>query len=597
MSNIQDSINGIHEKLSRVLFRGPDYLGIEKFGNITIGHLRLKIIDVDDRSNQPYSFENLHMTYNGEIYNYLSLRKELELLGHKFQTKGDTEVLLKGYYSWGVKVLEKLNGMFSFAIFDSKNGEVFCARDRLGVKPFYYYWSQGDFEVSSQVNVIKDRSNKICAEAMSAFLDCGYVPSPLSIFEDIYKLPAGCYMKINLKNRSNQIIQYWDLNAVQENFQLTYNEAKDKLHELIIDSVRIRMNADVPMAFFLSGGVDSSLVSSIAAKYSNVPIQTFTIGFEDRNIDESEASMDISKLINSHHKVKICSVNDLLRLLPEFVGAFDEPFADSSAIPSLLLNREVSKSATVAFSGDGGDESFFGYLNFDMMDKFQKVMRVPLKLRKILGVFPWHRLFQGRPETIKSILNCADDKALTWKLFTDFDSVNLDDGLNWRGCFSRYLQLSSNPKQRMADFNIKLWLENDSNVKVDRSSMAYSVEVRSPFLDYRIIEFARTLPESFRYSSGNKKRILKDILSEYLPSEIINRPKRGFEIPISRWLKNELKADVHSKLTDNFLSKISHLDVVKFKKKFNDFYKGRYNYSHLVWRLYVLALWYEQNEN
>lgn len=593
ITNIPYQKEEILDKLKKIDFRGPDNLGVEKIDTISLGHLRLSILDLDKRSNQPYQYKDLYITFNGEIYNFESIREELIALGFSFETTSDTEVLIKGYSIWGENLLDRLNGMFAFAIYDTTKGEIFCARDRLGVKPFFYYWKDGDFEIASQLRPLINGKSKISEEAMSIYLDCGYVPSPYSILENVYKLPTGNFMVIDLNKKTKVISEYWNLKPVKEK-EISYEDAKKELHDLLINAVKIRMQSDVPLGAFLSGGIDSSLVAAIASKLSNVPVNTFTIGFEDPKYDESKVAQQFANIIGSNHKETICRPEDVLKMLPTFIKVYDEPFSDSSALPSLLLNSVTKQYATVALSGDGGDESFLGYVHFDLMDKFEKANVVPFFIRKTLSILPWYKIFKGRPETIKSILNSKNTDDFSWKIFTGYDSLQKNKKYTWHKYYQGYKKWAKNPKQRLADLNIKLWLENDSNVKVDRASMAYSVEVRSPFLDYRIVEYARTLPLKYRYDNGIKKKIIKDILSEYIPKEIFDQPKKGFAVPISDWLKNELKQDVLEKLNDDFLQKVPNLDVEKFKLKMKQYFEGKYNYSYIVWRLYVLSLWYDE---
>lgn len=583
----------IQNKLKQIDFRGPNNLGVEKINNISLGHLRLSILDIDKRSNQPYQFNDLFITFNGEIYNFESIREELIILGYSFDTTSDTEVLIKGYSVWGKDLLDKLNGMFAFAIYDSTKEEIFCARDRLGVKPFYYYWKDGNFEICSQLEPLIEKDSKISEEAISIYLDCGYVPSPYSIIENIYKLSPGNYMVIDLGEKKKIIREYWNLKPVVTR-DISYEKAKEELHELLKDAVKIRMQSDVPLGAFLSGGIDSSLVAAIASKISKKPVNTFTIGFEDPKYDESKVAQQFAKIIGSVHNETLCRPEDILNMLPTLVKVYDEPFADSSALPSLLLNSVTKQYATVALSGDGGDESFLGYTHFDLLNKFEKIERIPFFIRSVLSWFPWHKLFKGRPETIKGILKSKKSDDFMWNTFSGNDTLQKKKNNSWKKNYGGYKKWANDSLQRMADLNIKLWLENDSNVKVDRASMAFSVEVRSPFLDYRIVEFARTLPIKYRYDGKVKKKIVRDILSEYIPEEVFNQPKRGFAVPLDQWLRNDLKQDVLEKLNDDFLNQIPNLDIEKFKSKMDLFFIGKYNYSYLVWRLYVLSLWYNK---
>jgi asparagine synthase (glutamine-hydrolysing) len=590
MTNIPFEREVVVEKLNSINFRGPDNLGYLKMGDITLGHVRLAILDLEVRSNQPFVFKNFSIVFNGEIYNYKDIRNELQAMGVNFETTSDTEVLVKGYATWGRDVLPKLNGMFAFAIYNTLTETVFCARDRLGVKPFFYYWNDGKFELCSQLRPLINKNSKVSEEAISIYLDCGYVPSPFSILNKVFKLPPGKFMEINLKKGINNMFDYWDLQPATTR-TISYEDAKCELHALIKDAVKIRMQADVPLGTFLSGGIDSALITAIASKISNKPIHTFTIGFEDPKFDESKAAREFSDILGTHHSETIIGAKDALKMLPKLVAVYDEPFADSSALPSLLLNSVTKKFVTVALSGDGGDESFLGYEHFDMLTKFNKIKVLPLFIRNLLGHLRLNRIFGGKPETVKGILGTKDSDEFSWKTFNGFDTLQKNEKTNWRKKYESYKLWSKSSIQRMADLNIKLWLENDSNVKVDRASMAYAVEIRSPFLDYRIIEYARTLPIDYRLKNGVKKRILKDILSEYIPSSVFNLPKKGFSIPLADWIRNDLKNEISNALDNVFLTSVPNLDVEKFEKQLEQHMKNEYDHSFNIWKLYILSCW------
>lgn len=583
----------VKDKLESISFRGPDNLQIEKVQNVTLGHLRLAILDLDQRSNQPYSFNHLKIVFNGEIYNFEDIKQELKNLGYVFETTSDTEVLIKGFSEWGKGILPKLNGMFAFAIYNEQENTVFCARDRLGVKPFFYYWEDGNFEICSQLRPLITNQSKVSKKAISIYLDCGYIPSPYSIIENVFKLPPGNFMEIDLKNNTKTIAEFWNLKPVEIR-DISYQQAKEELHELLIDAVKIRLQSDVPLGSFLSGGIDSALVSAIASKISNRPINTFTIGFEDPKFDESKVAAQFAAIIGSNHKETICGPKDMLDTFSKFVKVYDEPFADSSALPSLLLNSITKQYVTVALSGDGGDESFIGYWHLLLVEKFRKIAFIPYAIRKVLNVFSWHKILKTRPETIKGILGAKDENELILRIFTSFDSLQKKVDLSWAKHYEIFKKLAKQPLQRAADLNIKLWLENDSNTKVDRASMASSVEVRSPFLDYRIIEFARTLPLDYRYRNGVTKKIVRDILEEYIPEKVFNQPKKGFSIPLGDWIRKDLKNEILTGLTDDFLNTIPNLNVPKFKNQLDMHMLNKYDYSFNIWKIFVLYKWKQE---
>lgn len=592
LTNIPFAEEEVKVKLESIQFRGPDYTGIQQIADLTFGHLRLSILDLDVRSHQPMNFENLTIVFNGEIYNFQEIKKELLTLGYTFNTTGDTEVLLKGYKEWGEGIVPKLNGMFAFAIYNAATRKIFCSRDRLGVKPFYYSWKEGKFEICSQLRPISQ--NKVINEAaISMYLDCTYIPSPFTIYKDVYKLPPGNNLEIDLSTQKFTIKEYWNLKGVTD-VGLSYEEAKEQLHKLLKDAVKIRLQADVPFGSFLSGGIDSALISSIAAKVSEEPIKTFSIGFEDPKYDESKIAAQYAKIMGSVHTEAICKPEDILEMIPKLIKVYDEPFADSSALPSLLLNKVTQQYVTMALSGDGGDESFLGYNNFDWVAKFKLLLKIPYSIRLLISKALVLNVLGARAEPLKRIFGIKGSTEFIAGIFTGYNSLLIKRNLGWLSHYEGYQTWSKDLVQATADLNIKLWLENDSNVKVDRASMAYSVEIRSPFLDYRIIEFARTLPVSFRYVPGRKKRILRDILKEYIPEEVFDQPKRGFAVPIGTWIGTELREEFVENLSDDFLNQVPNLNVPKFKKMFKMHLEGKHDYASYIWRVYVLSKWYQE---
>lgn len=595
LTNIPFTKEEVSKKLDLIKYRGPDFKGIKKECDLIFGHLRLSILDLESRSNQPMQYMGLTLVYNGEIYNFKEIKNELVDLGVKFDTTSDTEVLLKGYNVLGEELIPKLNGMFAFAIYDKKKGKIFCYRDRLGVKPFYFFWNKknGEFEICSQLKPLVDKEKKINEKSISIYLECGYIPSPYSIFEDIYKLPSGAKLEIDLKNKTYEVSKYWDLKEVKKT-SLSYEEAKVELHKLLKDAVKIRLNSDVPFCTFLSGGIDSALVTSIAQNISDDQIKTFSIGFENPEYDESIIAKKISEILGTSHVEKISKVEDVLDLIPDFVKVYDEPFADSSALPSLLLNKVTKEHVTMALSGDGGDESFLGYNHFDFLNKYKGIFAFPYFLRNVLAFLIPKNTSNRKLKSIKYILKFKSLNYLIKNTFIGSTHITKKRDYSWFKTFSDFENKSNDFIQRAADLNIKLWLEGDSNTKVDRASMAFSVEVRSPFLDYRLVEFARTLPVSYRYEKNVKKRILRDILKEYVPESITNLPKKGFSVPMEFWIRNELKTEIINNLSDDFLNLVPNLDVKKIKKMLNQHLEGIDNYSTYIWRVYVLSKWYQE---
>jgi len=592
LTNIPFEEDDIKAKLESISYRGPDYTGILKLGKLTFGHLRLSILDLDARSHQPMVFENFTIVFNGEIYNYKDVKKELLDLDYTFNTESDTEVLMIGYKHWGKDILHKINGMFAFCIYDSATHTIFSARDRLGVKPFYYYWNKGEFEICSQIRpLLKGKS--INNDAISMFLDTDYIPSPYTIAQHVFKLQPGNFCTIDLNTNELKIEEFWNLTEVKT-LNVSYEDAKNELHDLLKDAVRIRLQSDVPIGSFLSGGIDSALVSSLAADISEEKINTFCIGFDNPNFDESSVAEKFASILGTNHKTTICTSQDILNLVPKLIEVYDEPFADSSALPSLLLNSVAKKHVTVALSGDGGDESFLGYNHFDSLVKHKSIMKIPYGIRKFLSAPFFLNLIGQNSHRVRNALTTKTENDFIENIFSRKGFLLKEKKQQWMQHYQGYKKWSNTMLQKAADLNIKLWLENDSNVKVDRASMAYSVEVRSPFLDYRVIEYARSLPVSFRYEKGRQKRILRDILKEYIPEEVFNLPKSGFGVPIGEWMRNELRAEFDSALTDEFLNKVPNLNVPKFKILLKEHMSAKHNHTPYIWKVYVLSKWYKE---
>ncbi|WP_299122886.1 asparagine synthase (glutamine-hydrolyzing) [uncultured Winogradskyella sp.] len=592
LTNIPYEEGIIKEKLKSISFRGPDYTGIKKVNDLTFGHLRLSILDLDPRSNQPMVYESLTLVFNGEIYNYKTVKKELIDLGYTFKTESDTEVLLIGYKHWGKSLLDKINGMFAFSIYDATTNKLFSARDRIGVKPFYYYWHNGRLEICSQIRPLLE-GKSINEEAISIYLDTDYIPSPYTIAENVFKLQSGNYMEIDLNTNQLTIEEYWNLQDVKIR-DITYEDAKNELHELLKDAVKIRLQSDVPIGSFLSGGIDSSLVSSIASKVSPTQINTFSIGFDDPNYDESKIAEQYAEIIDSNHTTTICGPNDILELIPKLTEVYDEPFADSSALPSLLLNKITKQYVTVALSGDGGDESFIGYPYFDSLIRNKFIIDIPYWIRKILANPKLLKIFGINSHRVRNALKTKTRNDFIENIYTRKGFLLKEKRQDWMKHYQGYKKWSNIFLQKAADLNIKLWLENNSNVKVDRASMAYSVEVRSPFLDYRVVEYARTLPMHFRYEKGRQKKILRDILKEYIPEEVFNQPKQGFSAPIRKWMRKELREEFDAALNDEFLNRVPNLNVKKFKRIYIDHMNGKEDHSVYIWKLFVLSKWYKE---
>lgn len=594
----------VEKKLQRMAFRGPDQMGISVYKNeknqLILGHNRLSIIDLDPRSNQPFSYLNkIHIVFNGEIYNFQELKIQLLSKGYKFSTTSDTEVICAAYLEYGSKCVDRFVGMFAFVIFDEQKQILFGARDRLGKKPFYYYHNQKEFEFASQISPIQLFRNDltISQKSIAYYLAWSSVPEPMSIFNQIKKLRPGYSFIYNLETGSFEENKYWDISyQYQKQFSGTYKEAQDSLKEILKNAVSSRLYADVPVGVFLSGGIDSSLVAAIASETSKNKINTFSVKFNESGFDESIFAKKVANHLQTNHHVIECNYKEGLELIENFTYYYDEPFADSSAIPSMLLAKYTRKQVTVALSGDGGDESFLGYYRYFTIKKGDWLYMAPKILRstaaKFLRLVPAYKL-----KVIAKALNYNSINEFYMATITGIDLSYTQHNYDVYNFEERkYLDhQNKNLYERMSDFDIKTYLNWHINTKVDRATMAFSLEPRAPLMDHRLIEFARTLPSNFKFEGNNQKRILKDILYEYVPADFFNRPKAGFAMPFEVWFREDLKDMVLSELNDESLKNIPCINQKIVKFMINQHMNHKWNRYPLIWKLLVLKKWLKVN--
>lgn len=595
----------VKEKLKRTSFRGPDQMGWKFYKSddysIIFGHNRLSIIDLDSRSNQPLSYlDSLEIVFNGEIYNFQYLKDKLHKKGYTFKTTSDTEVICAAYLEYGEACVNHFNGMFAFVIYDKIKHQFFGARDRLGVKPFYYYHNGKEFEFASQISSIQLKNNKLSISeyAIKSYLTWETIPDPLSIFNEIHKLLPGHLFLFDLSSGKLHKKQYWDIDYKGENkFKGDYNEAKSELKELLSDAVKIRMFADVPVGVFLSGGVDSSVVAAMATHKFSSKVKTFSVKFNDKGFDESIYAKKVADHLQTDHNIIECNFNEGIDLIENFHHYYDEPFADSSAIPSMLLAKHTRKQVTVAISGDGGDESFSGYHRYNWINQGSKFMKIPFPIRmimsKLTGLSPHYRTkiiarFMAY-KTIESVyLDSKTDNSFS-SLLDIKNPMEIEE-------LKYLLHNHKNLIERTSDFDIKTYLNWDINTKVDRATMAYSLEARAPLMDYRIVEFARSLPTEYKFNGKNQKRILKDVLYQYVPKEYFDRPKAGFTMPFENWFRQELKDYVLTELNETNLKEIPNINLKETTNKIKKHINGSANYYPLIWKLLVLKQWLNNNK-
>ena len=587
------------KKLNRINFRGPDYSRFTTFNNkIILGHNRLSIIDLDFRSNQPFTYNHVHIVYNGEIYNYLEIKEELVKLGYQFNTTSDTEVICASYLKWGIHCLDKFNGMFAFVIYDERTNNLFGARDRLGKKPFYYLFWNNSFEFASQPSQLAIGNNfTINNTAVSQFLVWHYIPEPDTIYKEVEKLKAGHYFIYDLDRNSLDIKQYWELRRNETWNHLSYDDSKLKLRNLLLDATSKRMISDVPIGVFLSGGIDSSLIAAMAQSQSNNPIRTFCVKFDEKGFDESLHAEKIAQYLGTDHTTIHCKYDEGIALIENFHYYYDEPFGDASALPTMLLAKNTRKFVTVALSGDGGDEGFLGYTRYQWIKKFEVAQHLPLGLRKGIGIL-LKSLPNKRAQSIGNVLG-LETLAEIYKRIVSSTNIQflLEPSKSEIVEYGEWLNSERDILERISDYDIKSYLNSDINTKVDRATMAFSLESRSPLMDYRVIDFSRSRPTEYKFSNGIKKRILKDIVYEFVPRDLLDRPKMGFGMPLKHWFRNELKNYVYDILTDSNLKKIPNLNVSFVKKAIDMHMNNRLDYNVLIWDLLVLIQWVDKEQH
>ncbi len=605
-----EKFNIIRDKLS---YRGPDSGGTFNHNNIFLGHRRLSIIDLDT-GNQPMfdAKGEISIVFNGEIYNFLTIKEELKTLGVIFKTNSDTEVILEGYLAWGLEdCLKRLEGMYAFSIWDNQKKKLFVVRDKFGEKPLYYSKDDNGFYFASELKAVVPFLDevKISKKALNLFFALTYIPEPFSIYDNIFKLEAGCYLEIS-ENEFNRV-QYFDLlGKINETRSvLDYNKTKDKLREMLFDSVKCRMVSDVPLGAFLSGGIDSSIISAIMSKVSSNPINTFSIGFREKEYDESERAELVAKHIKSKHHLYYVDHNDLLEVVDKTLTYFDEPFGDSSAIPSMLVSKKAGEKVKVVLTGDCADELFGGYEKYLAKSYSEKYNSFPSPIRKsfesIIKVIPHNNLTNHKLRKIKKVVRSANltpENRYLNMCSLGFNSneksnlLNSDYQENVQGQILKYFNEADGDELSKTFYSdIKLVLEGDMLPKVDRTCMINSLEARAPFLDSSIVEFALNLPHDYKILGTNKKRILKDTFSDLLPKETMSFSKKGFGIPIRIWFQKELKEELLSLLSEDFLISQNIFNISYVNKIVEEHMSNKENHSSKLWQLFVFQKWYKNN--
>lgn len=599
--------------------RGPDEGGLHVEAGLGFGHRRLSIIDLSSGQQPMISRDkNAILTFNGEIYNFLELRKELETLGYVFDTHCDTEVILYGWQAWGEACVERLRGMFAFAIWDREKQTLFLARDRLGVKPLYYAeLSNGQFIFGSELKALKEHPElpkELEPTAIEEYFGFGYVPDPKTIYKNVYKLESGYCLTIKRGDKTYQPRQYWDVDFTKKSPVKNEKDIADELIERLQEAVKIRMVADVPLGAFLSGGIDSSAVVAMMADLSSTPVNTCSISFGDPKFNESEFAAKVANRYHTSHRVEQVDAADF-GLIDKLAGLYDEPYADSSALPTYRVCELAKKQVTVVLSGDGGDENLAGYRRhrFHMYEE-QARSFLPLSIRKpvfgLLGrIYPkadFAPKFLRAKSTFESISRDSIEgyfhsismlsNELRNNLFSEQFKRDLQ-GYEAVNVFKKYANNAptDNPLSLIQYLDIKTYLPGDILTKVDRASMAHALEVRVPLLDHKLVEWIASLPPEMKLKGSEGKYIFKKSLENYLPNDILYRPKMGFSIPLNSWFKNELKNKVRETLLGETMMQSGLFNQDFLRKMVQQNESGLRDYSTAIWALLMFDAFLKAN--
>lgn len=615
----------IIEQMTQTLHhRGPDDTGICTFQSnhdmaIALGHKRLSILDLSKSGHQPMQHDNVHLVYNGEVYNFQEIQKDLIKEGYTFSSHSDTEVILKAYHCWGISCINRFNGMFSMAIVDQNREKLFLVRDRAGVKPLFWYQKGNVLLFSSELKAFHKHPSfeKVLNQnALALFLAYQYIPAPHTIFENCYKVKSGHFLEIDLTNQKIEEKSYWDIYDFynKPKLKIDEGEVKEELNSLFTSSFSYRMVSDVPVGVFLSGGYDSTLVTSILQKNYSAKLKTFTIGFHERGFDEAPYAKAVAKHLGTEHTAYYCTQKDALDIIPKLAKIYDEPFADASAIPTILVSTLAKKDVSVTLSADGGDELFAGYEKYErILGYHQDFAKIPQNARKPLGKL----LSAINPQKIPFFSKGYNFALKYEKATTLLQTEDITQMLKVVSQFLSHTQLHKlfkhPPQMPLTDFDsgdeiseqndylsriqavdFKTYMGDDVLQKVDRATMSVSLEGREPLLDYRIAEFAAQLPSNFKYRNGEKKYILKSIVHDLVPKELMDRPKMGFGVPLTQWFKEELKTYFHRYLDPKRLEEegIFHVEeVIRLKERY---LLGANVDVDLLWSLLMFEMWYEE---
>jgi asparagine synthase (glutamine-hydrolysing) len=599
----------IQSMTSSMAHRGPDAdCSLNVNPNLHLGHRRLSIIDLSETANQPMVSHcgNFSLVFNGEIYNYPELKAELtQQHAVRFQTNSDSEVIIEAYRVWGANCLDRFNGMFAFALYDQAKNKLFIARDRIGIKPIYYYWNEGTFAFSSELKGLLPLTHhfgkfSLNEPAVFAYFRLGYIPAPKSIYNEIHKFPQGSYAEIQEGNLEFE--NYWDAQQqIQEEPIKDRVIAKNRLNELIQSSIDFRLRSDVPFGAFLSGGIDSSLVSAVAQERSSHTINTFSIGFKAAKHNESHFAEQVAKHIGSNHHLFTVDYSEAQGLVEQLAAIYDEPFADSSAIPTFLVSKLAASKVKMVLSGDGGDEQFMGYGMYNWAQRLNKPsIRATKKLiHQALLLKGGNRnkraaeMFRFSKETnLQAHIFSVDQYLFSHRELNTIIAKKAPDFSTSRVAFKRNLSKS----EEQAFYDLTHYLLDDLLVKVDRASMQNSIEARVPLLDHRIVSLALNIDEKLKSDHDQTKMILRDVLYEYAPKELFNRPKWGFSIPLDQWLSHELAFLIDNHVLSGEFHELNLFKRDEIHSLVKRFRSGETFLYNKIWLFIQFNSWYETHK-
>ncbi|MFH1938395.1 MAG: asparagine synthase (glutamine-hydrolyzing) [Patescibacteria group bacterium] len=602
----------LRRMIDSLIHRGPDDEGFYFNNKIGLGHRRLSIIDLAT-GHQPISNEDetIWLIFNGEIYNYQELRKKLINQGHKFSTQTDTEVMVHLYEEKGEDFLKELNGMFALALWDEKRKKLILARDRMGQKPLYYSLINNTLIFGSELKALFHHpiiKKDIDFNSLNKYLIYEYVPTPQTIIKGVNKLEPGHFLVY--QNNQLKKSSYWNIKFNQLENQKDY---LTKFEELLEDSVKKRLISDVPLGIFLSGGIDSSTIAYYAQKNSNQKIKTFSIGFEDKSFDESDYTNQAAKFLDTEHYHQNFTPNDLLNSINQIAKINDEPFADASIIPTYLLSKFTRESVTVALSGDGGDELLAGYPTFQALKFAKAYHHIPNLFREIIqktaNLLPVSHDNFSFDFKVKKTLSGYEypleiQNQIWLGAFTPKENKNIflseiSNQINFNQSFSETDQFIEQTKKeslenRIIYLYLKQYLADDILTKADRASMFTSLEVRSPFMDYRLVEFFNSLPYNLKLKGWKTKYVLKELMKDKLPRNIINRPKKGFGIPVAKWINKELKDFTLDLLNESDIKKQGIFNYSEIKKILDEHLNKKADHRKKLWTLLMFQQWYQE---